>query len=171
MHRLNCCLWILGLATCAVTSIGCSSGKTTIDTEYVEGLVTLDGEPVAGATVTFQPVDQEQGVSATGKTDANGVYKLTAVPTGELAAEPGAGTLAGEYYVGVVKTSFPMMEDDEGEEEEGTTGGVTEEVADASESDSITFIVPQKYNNPRESGLKKTVKAGENEIPIELTSE
>jgi hypothetical protein len=34
----------------------------------------------------------------------------------------------------------------------------------------ITYVVPQKYNNPRESGLKVTVQAGQNTIPLELTS-
>jgi hypothetical protein len=159
MHRLNCCLWILGLA--ALTTVGCSSGKTTLDTVPVEGVVTLDGEPMAEATVRFQPVDPSQGMSATGKTDANGVYKLTAVPTGDVAAVPGAGTLPGEYVVGVTKTSFKAIEEDEDAASAGT-GSPTD--------DGITFIIPQRYNNPQDSGLKVTVTDGENNIPLELTT-
>ncbi len=174
MHRLNCCLVILGLATCAVASIGCSpSGKTTIATEYVEGVVTLDGDPVADATVTFMPVNAEEGVSATGLTDANGVYKLTATPGGDEAGEPGAGTVAGEYYVGVVKTTVPEIEEEETTSDEAAEGGgatTDEEVYDDTSDDGITYVVPEKYNNPKESGIKKTVKEGKNDINIELTS-
>ena len=94
MHRLNCCrLLVLGLAACAVAMTGCSSPVT--DTNLVEGVVTLDGQPVAEATVTFQPVTEGQGVSATGITDENGVYKLTAVGMGAAGAKAQSGTLAG----------------------------------------------------------------------------
>ena len=34
----------------------------------------------------------------------------------------------------------------------------------------VTHLVPQRYNDPRKSGIKKTVAAGKNEIPIELNS-
>jgi hypothetical protein len=35
----------------------------------------------------------------------------------------------------------------------------------------LTHVVPQKYNEPQKSDIKKTVKPGMNDIPIELTSE
>jgi hypothetical protein len=168
MNRLNYGLLLLGLATCAVAMTGCpGGGGEVLDTQYVEGVVTLDGEPVPGATVTFVPVSGGQGVSATGATDPSGVYKLTAVGTGEATAEAGAGTLAGEYYVGVVKTKIetPMTE------EEAEEKGVEYVASERSESPEVTHVVPQKYNNPKESGIKVTVKEGKNDIPIELTSE
>ncbi len=39
----------------------------------VEGVITLDGQPLEGATVVFQP---PQGKSSHGQTDANGHYEL-----------------------------------------------------------------------------------------------
>jgi hypothetical protein len=61
----------------------------------VEGVVTLDGKPVEGATVFFTAEDGS-GNSASGLTDANGKFTLTA----------GAkkGVLAGNYKVLITRT-------------------------------------------------------------------
>jgi hypothetical protein len=164
MRRLNYGLLLLGLALGAVAITGCPGApeREVLDTEYVEGVVTLDGEPVAEATVTFIPVTDGQGCSATGRTDASGTYKLTAVPTGELTAEPGAGTLPGEYYVGVRKIEMAAGGEEEEEEEE--------ELGEPGENEP-TYLVPKKYDIPTESGIQVTVKEGENDIPIELSSQ
>jgi hypothetical protein len=153
-------------ALCAIAVVGCPSG-TAIDTDYVEGVVTLDGEPLAGATVTFVPKGPE-GMSATGLSDEQGKYTLNPVGGGQMAAEAGSGTLAGEYYVGVIKTQMdaPLTE------EEAEEQGVEYVPPSGMESGTtVTHIVPERYNNPRESGIEKTVKEGENSIPIELTSQ
>jgi hypothetical protein len=107
-------------------------------------------------------------MSATGTSDANGVYKLTATVTGEQGAEPGAGTLPGEYHVGVIKTEFETPLTEEEAEEQGIeyTGE-----PEPGEDQNMTFIVPQKYNIPQDSGLTVTVKEGDNDIPLKLTTE
>lgn len=167
MHRLNYRLMLLGLAACAVAITGCPSGGAVVDTEHVRGVVTLDGEPVPEATVMFSPVTEGQGMAATGNTDANGVYELTAASTGEGAAKAGAGTLPGEYYVGVIKSVTETGMSEEEAHEKGV-----EYVAPApGEAPEVTHVVPVKYNSPKDSGLKVTVEAGSNDIPIKLTSE
>jgi hypothetical protein len=167
MHRLNYCLLLLGLAACAVAVAGCPGGGAVVDTEPVKGVVTLDGTPVPDATVTFTPVTPGQGTSAGGRTDANGVYTLTAVNTGEATAKTGAGTTPGEYYVGVTKTvtETPMSE------EEAFEKGVEYKAPAPNEAPKVTYVIPKKYNNPKESGLKVTVTKGSNDIPLELKSE
>jgi len=115
-------------------------------TGNVEGIVTLDGQPVADAMVTFVPVNEGRGRPATGITDENGAFRLRATAAGDAATEPGAGVLPGDYYVGVVETPSPEKA------EQGT-------------------VVPKKYNDPRESGLKVTVKKGKNTIDIHLATE
>ena len=50
---------------------GCSKGPNTAQ---VTGVVTLDGEAVAGVQVRFSPVSRER--SSMGFTDANGRYTL-----------------------------------------------------------------------------------------------
>lgn len=52
--------------------VGCGSGSGVVP---VSGTVTLDGEPLAGALVSFYP--QEEGKRfSTGTTDASGHYEL-----------------------------------------------------------------------------------------------
>jgi hypothetical protein len=152
-------------ALCAIAVVGCPGGGTAIQTDYVEGVVTLDGEPVAGAIVTFQPKGPG-GMSATGMTDEQGKYTLNPVGGGQMAAEAGSGTLAGEYYVGVVKTEMEVPLSEEEAEEQG----VEYVPPTGMESTKVTHIVPERYNNPKESGIEKTVTEGQNSIPIELTS-
>src|SRR5688572_29811168 len=53
---------------------GCGSGGSDApELGAVSGTVTLNGQPLAGATVTFQP---EQGRASSGVTDASGRYQL-----------------------------------------------------------------------------------------------
>jgi hypothetical protein len=167
MHRLNYGLLVVGLATCALAVSGCPGGEGVLDTEYVGGVVTLDDTPVPEATVMFVPVTEGQGTSATGRTDAEGVYTLTAADTGEATAETEGGTLPGEYYVGVIKSvsEVPMSE------EEADAKGVEYVAPTPGQEPKVTHVVPQRYNDPKTSGLKVTVKAGDNDIPIKLTSE
>ena len=75
----------------AIVFVGCSGAK--LPTEFVTGVVTLDGEPLADARIFFNP--EGGGVPAVGHTDARGVYVITAMQGGGQ----GAGTVAGEYAV------------------------------------------------------------------------
>jgi len=65
MHKYSLTLLLLALAFC----IGCGGnlGK-------VSGTVSLDGEPVEGALVTFEP--QAGGRMSYGRTDTSGNYTL-----------------------------------------------------------------------------------------------
>ena len=156
-------------ALCLIFSlVGCGgqSDRKEYDTHMVQGVVTLDGKPVPGATVTFTPVDNKVGAPATGMTDEQGNYTLTTIGGGQT-SEPGSGAVPGEYYVGVAKKEMPGSEvtstDDPNYGKQTSTyrvgGGQTAE---------ITYIVPKTYENPRESGIKVTVKEGENNLPIKL---
>jgi hypothetical protein len=141
-------------------SVGCGSGTKAAKTEQVEGLVTLDGQPVPDATVTFVPVQDGVGAAAAGRTDAEGKYRLTALVTGAH-AEGGAGTLPGEYYVGVMKVSLPPPPTSE-----DAVGPSKQRPRET----KLTHVVPEKYNDPKKSEIKVTVKEGKNDIPIPLTS-
>ena len=61
-------LVVLGIA---VLATGCGGGSA--DLGLVEGAVTLDGVPLAGANVGFQPAE---GSASYGVTDAAGHYEL-----------------------------------------------------------------------------------------------
>lgn len=50
----------------------------------VAGVVTLDGQPLADATVTFHPADKDQKPVA-GRSGADGKYRVAGVPAGACA--------------------------------------------------------------------------------------
>lgn len=73
------------------TVTGCSAKDRLVD---VEGIVTLDDQPVAGAVVTFLPIDG-QGHLATGWSNADGSFRL--ITLNEDGVKPG------DYKVFVTK--------------------------------------------------------------------
>jgi hypothetical protein len=85
------CLGIFVLALAAV-EVGCSGRKTV----KVEGKVTLDGQPLAGAAVTFIPLDMELLRPAHGVTGSDGYFRLTTF-------KPNDGAMPGEYKIIVKK--------------------------------------------------------------------
>lgn len=160
---------LLILMTISALCLGCGGGSDSanVETVPVQGTVTLDGKPIEGAIVTFVPVNEAQGLPATGTTDKDGRFTLTAMGGGKRGAA-GAGTLPGEYYVGVVKDIF------EGDDAEDSPpeGQFPEESSDEPSTEpQVKHIVPTKYNDPKTSGIKVTVKEGDNDIKIELKSE
>ena len=163
--------WSIAIAVLA--SVGCGGAKApAVQTEMVEGLVTLDGQPVPGATITFVPVQPGAGASATGMTDSEGKYHLTAVGAG-IGAQPGAGTLPGEYSVGVMKVNLPDIPTEQDLQADlGTPGTPSKSVGSGERPKDVqvTHVVPQKFNDPLKSGIKVTVKPGANDIPIPLVS-
>ena len=77
-----------------VAGLGCGvSGDKPVSTE---GLVTLDGKPVAGAAVAFHP-QWDEGRAATGLTGDDGVFQLQTYVSAD-------GALPGDYKVTVSKT-------------------------------------------------------------------
>jgi len=77
--RTVCQLLVLAVAVC-----GCSGTSKPYKTGAVSGRVTLDGKPLAGARVMFQPVHNPEaglisGPEGYGETDADGNYSLTTV--------------------------------------------------------------------------------------------
>lgn len=63
----------LGALLISLSLAGCGGGATA-KVGSVAGVVTLDGSPLAGASITFQP---ELGRPASGGTDENGYYSLS----------------------------------------------------------------------------------------------
>lgn len=148
---------------------GCA-GTDTVAVEFVEGVVKLDGKPVEGAMVMFQPEDTTNGVAGTGLTDANGVYHLSA-----LDGEPGQGVPVGNYRVSIKKVVTEQKGVDAAEN--ASAGSLTMEdytkkmAAQASSGAaqfSYQYLIPKKYSLPASSGLTAQVKSGKNDIPFDL---
>jgi hypothetical protein len=109
----------------------------------VEGIVTLNGAPVADAGVLFKPV---QGPFAMGVTDAEGRFTLT------TANEDGA--LIGDHQVAISKTETLVKY------RPGNPMPIYETKA----------LIPQKYFDAGTSALTATVADDDNEFKFDLTA-
>jgi hypothetical protein len=115
---------------------GCGSSRTE-----VAGVVTLDGQPVEGAAVSFKPT--AGGPAAFAATDAQGRYRL------ESANRP--GVTPGTYEVTVRKQKILGV----GANEMVGPGGVrTQE------------LLPTKYADPTTSGFLVTVPTANYDLPL-----
>ncbi len=83
--RLAGLFWLLVVVS--VPAAGC--GNSDEGLARVKGSVTLDGKPLTGASVEFEP---ESGSPSYGKTDGNGWYKL-------MYTQEKAGAVIGKHTV------------------------------------------------------------------------
>lgn len=120
--------------------VGCGSG-TQQDLGQVQGVITLDGAPLANAQVVFSP---DGGRPSTGITDAAGKYTLTYI-------RDTMGAKIGHHSVRI--ESVPTTTIAPGKPE-----GVQ----------TLAETIPAKYN--AESTLSAEVKSGENSIDFPLVS-
>jgi hypothetical protein len=132
---MNQPLRCLALALASLLIVGCGSGS---DLAKVKGKVTLGGQPLEDATVTFQPTS-EGGAPSAGQTDAKGRYTL-------MFTFDTPGVQPGEHSVSIQTAGTDF--DDQGNEIE------------------LPERVPAKYNST--TTLKQTVDPGKNTIDFEL---
>ncbi|MGL6193342.1 MAG: carboxypeptidase-like regulatory domain-containing protein [Thermoguttaceae bacterium] len=129
--------------------VGCGPKLTK-----VTGIVTLDGTPVEGASVSFTQ-KANPSVMATAKTDASGKYTLLTFVGGDKVYK---GVAPGSYMVSIIKkeTDGPPPED---------TSTMTEEekinyrMSLSSRGMNVNFIyhIPQKYEIAEHSELTAEV--------------
>ncbi len=118
----------------------------------VHGIVTLDGKPVENASVMF--VSSKGGRPATGTTNAQGEFKLTTFDNED-------GCVLGKQEVSITLKRV-----------EGSPGTMTPEgLVSGSGTIKTTWIVPEKYSDPKTSGLVAEVVSGNNNCPFALKSE
>lgn len=123
--------------------VGC--GGKGYEVATVSGVVTLDGAPLADASVVFAP--QTEGPSSYGKTDNDGKYTLKTLTSNE------SGAMVAKHTVSITLTS---------DEEFDTSLDIA--VVDAKRK------IPRRYNS--NSTLTQEIKAGANsDINFALTSE
>lgn len=141
------CFAVMVAGAFAGLILGCGPSSPAV--KPVTGIVTLDGKPVADAEVGFSPLIPGQGLSAVGKTGADGSFVLNA-----QGARPGRGTAVGEYAVTVRKYEAPSSAQSSSDES----------------NENLKPLVPRKYMDKSTSPLKATVSSGENSFQFELTS-
>lgn len=114
------------------------------------GLVTLDGNPLEGATVAYIPIKSNQQQPSYGYTDAKGKYALK-TPEGQPGVSPG------EYRIVI---SRMVMEDGSPIPPGSQTGA-----AEGHES------IPFPHSDPRATKNVAVVADGKAEFNVEIVSE
>ncbi|MHC2068709.1 carboxypeptidase-like regulatory domain-containing protein [Bremerella sp. T1] len=126
----------------ASVAIGCGTSNMP-DIGQVHGKVTLNGEPVEGAMVSFEPV--EGGRTGWAMTDANGEYALKYSGNAK-------GTRTGENLVRITSAKSATRDD---------RGRVVEA--------AVKEKFPPQYNS--ESTQTVTVEGGSNEFNFAVTTD
>lgn len=164
---------MLVLVAIALLATGCGRGLKRPVVHPVKGRVTLEGEPVEGVGVSFSPVVKGQGVTAFGKTLADGSYTLTSTRGGTL----GAGAMAGEYVV-MLQKYVDVKPDAVPPEFAAASGDPSQSVQQwfsqqettrVEDEKTVRYVVlgllPEAYGKADTSGLQATVKPGTNSGP------
>jgi len=123
-------------------AVGCSRGPKVV---RVRGTVTYKGQPLVNGFVMFNPADPQKGHVARGKIAEDGSFTMSTF-------EPGDGVMPAEYIITVrswVPGSGPTPMDE--------AAGVF-----------VTSSIPERYMDPRTSGLKETVGSSAMELNLEL---
>jgi hypothetical protein len=147
--RSNILLALLA-GSLAFTTVGCGGssgppGPEILPVVPAGGKVLHQGKPLANASVSFQHVEGK--VAASGKTDAEGNFKLSTYGTDD-------GAPAGNYKVTVAVSAIQEIE----------PGVLAPEPEGGFKSP-----IPAKYGNPDTSGLTVEVPAGgKSDIEISL---
>ena len=127
----------------AVICAACSSDdawkKNRPPVYATTGSVIVDGRPMEGVTVMFQPVDEAKGKPGTAITDSNGLFSVQTF-------DPGDGLTEGTHRVSLRKT---VMLDKQGNEVKEIR-----EPGDAKE----THLIPKKYQEFKTSGIEVQIK-------------
>jgi len=159
---------VLTVVAIALLVTGCSRGLKRPIVHPVKGRVTLEGKPLEGVGVSFSPVVKDQGVTAFGKTLADGSYTLTSTRGGTL----GAGAMAGEYAVMLQK--FVDVAPDAVPPEFSAASGDSlppgqqwfskQETTRVEDEKTVRYVIlgllPEAYGKAETSGLRVTVKPG-----------
>lgn len=169
---------VFALMLAATMLVGCG-GPSNPPTEPVSGTVTLDGEPVEGAVITFVP-DDSANQAAVARSQEDGSYELTTFASGD-------GAMAGTYKVQVMKMTLPEGGHNPYGEGESQTSDEIEEMSQEDElaameaaysatdakgsgkEEKAKNLLPEKYAKAASSGLSYTVEPGGGTFNIEMT--
>lgn len=144
------CSLLVALGIACLGFMGCSgpSGPKTVP---VKGTLTINGQPAKDVMITFSPLDPKSPVAA-GEVKG-GSFELFAGSQGAKGAVPG------KYKV-VLTQKQPEMSPEEAAKQYGQGAGGPPKPA------ALSF--PEKYTQATTSDKEVEVKAGPNDIKIEI---
>jgi hypothetical protein len=144
--------WLCGVLGGVLAVAGPGCGGAGLGPVKVNGKITLDNAPLAGANVTFVPQVTAGGQPASGRTDSAGAFDLTTFHSGD-------GALPGEYKVIVT-----YQEDNPPRKEVNAMSDKEKEAffmkVGAKARKKKASPVPEVYGSVDKTPLKWTVPAG-----------
>lgn len=153
-------LWINWLpAITLALAVGCGGPTDKLNLVPVTGTITLEGQPLSGATVTYFP-QAAQGVAASATTDDHGKYTL------QTAGAQRPGAVPGGYNVTVMKTEVKQLTTEEQAIAQTKMKGKSMFGPPLTEAKQL---LPLKYRNPTQSGFTATVsESGKNSFDFDV---
>ena len=152
--------WFIALIGCVgmLCLSGCSGSNSGIGA--VTGTVTIDGEPVEYAAVSFMPVE---GRASIGRTDANGVYNLAYVKNQK-------GAVIGQHKVTI--TTKVVAETNYGQATYNEGGAIKQDkkAKQSAQKTGRKEMLPKKYCDRNSTELTASVEKGNNTIDFDLTT-
>ena len=132
----------------------------------VKGTVTVDGKPMDGITISFNPVSGD-GMNAGGMTDKQGKFVLT---TG--GAPFGTGAVPGEYNVTFAKVSNSGSEQPQQSVDEYNAQIAAGGRRSSGPMSRVIHHIPEKYSKSTTSDIKPVLVElkGKNTFDFELTT-
>ena len=135
------------IAAAVVVALGCGGGGPGQKVASVSGTVTLNGSPLANATVSFQPIAKEKtaeaGVGSTGKTNDKGEYTLTLMSGKQ-------GAVVGKHRVLITVLAVKAADDDSDSRVKRGGPPLENKIPsryDLGEPDELGFEVPSSGTN------------------------
>lgn len=152
----RCCV-VCVMLMLILAHAGCSSPEEA-KTFPVTGEVTLDGKPLVGATVMFEPVGG--GSLGYGESDANGLFVISTFAVGD-------GAIPGEHRIVVTSSSANAVSggDHLVEPEENV-----DKQPPGSTNSTAVQAVPARYSRPDSSGFSVIVEDGLEPLTLKLTT-
>lgn len=157
--RTTACIAVLFVASVSLSLVGCGGSDNTI--VAVGGIVTLNGNPVSGIEVTFEPLPikdvMDVGPFSTGVTDADGQYTLET-----RYGDPGAVVGAHRVYfetVGFDPESADEARSDLQEAKQSGDQDAVEKAQAALKSSKSGTKIPSEFGEEK-STVEYTVSSG-----------
>ncbi|MBX3448274.1 MAG: carboxypeptidase regulatory-like domain-containing protein [Planctomycetaceae bacterium] len=132
-----------------VSGCGAPQAAEQPPAQFVSGRITLDGEPLPGAIITFIPTGNTKGDECVGQADEAGLYTLSQF-------RGGVGAQSGKFRVVIEHHVKP----------DGTPMGPGE----APREVGAVQVLPPKYSSLASTVLEADVPEGGGEVSFELTS-
>ena len=149
MLRVQFCT-AAALAAIVLSAAGCSGETTSANLVPVTGNITMDGRPLAGASITFVGSGATPGLGGVGIADEAGNFEVSHFRAGK-------GLEPGDYKVLVSKLVM--------------SNGMPIPAGTLSVAELGTReVVPRRYNDPEGSILHLSVRGGGDPVSLALAS-